>query len=230
MPQRIDKKYNIIFYVFIFFILSTINNYYLLKNDNSFLEIEEVKVEGLELSLNLEIKKKLNFLIGKNIFYLNPEILTKELNSFNYIENYKVSKLFPSILKVDLNKTKFLAKTYKQGKKYYIGSNKKLIFLPDQTQNRNLPIIFGNFSNEEFFKLRKIMLDQKFDIEKITHYFYFPSKRWDIKLIDGMLVRLPMENANNAIIKLNKIIEDNINNSNKIIDLRLPNQIIFING
>ena len=57
MPQRIDKKYNIIFYVFIFFILSTINNYYLLKNDNSFLKIEEVKVEGLELSLNLEIKK-----------------------------------------------------------------------------------------------------------------------------------------------------------------------------
>ena len=230
MHQQIDKKYNVIFYVFIFFLFSTINNHYFVKNKNSFLKIKDIQVEGLENSLNLEIRQKLNFLVGKNIFYLDVEILKEKLNSFNYLENYKVSKLFPSIVKVELKKTKLLAKTYQENKKYFIGSNKKLIFLPNQIESSNLPIVYGKFNSEEFFKLRNNMLENKFDIENITNYYYFPSKRWDIKLIDGTLVKLPMENISSAIKKLTKVINENINGFNKSIDLRVPNQIIFING
>ena len=230
MHQQIDKKYNVIFYVFIFFLFSTINNHYFVKNKNSFLKIKDIQVEGLENSLNLEIRQKLNFLVGKNIFYLDVEILKEKLNSFNYLENYKVSKLFPSIVKVELKKTKLLAKTYQENKKYFIGSNKKLIFLPNQIESSNLPTVYGKFNIEEFFKLRNNMLENKFDIENITNYYYFPSKRWDIKLIDGTLVKLPMENISSAIKKLTKVINENINGFNKSIDLRVPNQIIFING
>jgi len=230
MHQQIDKKYNVIFYVFIFFLFSTINNHYFVKKKNSLLKIKDIHVEGLENSLNLEIRQKLNFLVGKNIFYLDVEILKEKLNSFNYLENYKVSKLFPSILKVELKKTKFLAKTYQENKKYFIGSNKKLIFLPNQIESSNLPIVYGKFNSEEFFKLRNNMLSNKFDIENITNYYYFPSKRWDIKLIDGTLVKLPMENISSAIKKLTKVINEKINGFNKTIDLRVPNQIIFING
>ena len=230
MHQQIDKKYNVIFYVFIFFLFSTINNHYFVKNKNSFLKIKDIHVEGLENSLNLEIRQKLNFLVGKNIFYLDVEILKEKLNSFNYLENYKVSKLFPSILKVELKKTEFLAKTYQENKKYFIGSNKKLIFLPNQIESSNLPIVYGKFNSEEFFKLRNYMIENKFNIENITNYYYFPSKRWNIKLIDGTLVKLPMENISSAIKKLTKVINEKINGFNKTIDLRVPNQIIFING
>ena len=230
MPQQKDKKYNIIFYIFVFILLSTINNYYLAKNKDSFLKIKHIKVEGLEISLNSEIRKNLNFLVGKNIFYLDVKNLKKKLSSFNYIENYRVSKLFPSMLKVEYTKTKFLAKTYKEGKKYFIGSNKKLIFLPDQIESNDLPIVYGKFANEDFFKLRKNILKNKFNISNITHYYYFPSKRWDIKLIDGTLVKLPIENINRAINKLTKVIQENIKASNKTIDLRVSNQIIFIDG
>ena len=230
MHQQIDKKYNVIFYVFIFFLFSTINNHYFVKNKNSFLKIKDIQVEGLENSLNLEIRQKLNFLVGKNIFYLDVEILKEKLNSFNYLENYKVSKLFPSIVKVELKKTKLLAKTYQENKKYFIGSNKKLIFLPNQIESSNLPIVYGKFNSEEFFKLRNYMIENKFNIENITNYYYFPSKRWNIKLIDGTLVKLPMENISSAIKKLTKVINEKINGFNKTIDLRVPNQIIFING
>ena len=134
------------------------------------------------------------------------------------------------MLKVEYTKTKFLAKTYKEGKKYFIGSNKKLIFLPDQIESNDLPIVYGKFSIEEFFKLRKNILENKFNISSITHYYYFPSKRWDVKLIDGTLVKLPIENINRAINKLTKVIQENIKASNKTIDLRVSNQIIFIDG
>ena len=117
MPQQIDKKYNVIFYVVVFIFLSTINNYYFTKNKDSFLKIKDIQVKGLEISLNSEIRQNLNFLVGKNIFYIDVKILKKKLSSFNYIENYRVSKLFPSMLKVEYTKTKFLAKTYKEGKK-----------------------------------------------------------------------------------------------------------------
>tara|TARA_Y100000590_G_C15574514_1_gene959894 strand:+ start:33 stop:725 length:693 start_codon:yes stop_codon:yes gene_type:complete len=230
MPQKIDKKYNVVFYIIILFIVSSINNNYLIENQNSYFKIKNIQVEGLEVSQNLKIKKKLNFLVGKNIFNLDVEKLETKLNSFKYIENYKVSKLFPSILKVELKKTNFLAKTYNDGKKYYIGSNKKLIIYTNQIENNDLPTVYGKFTNEDFFKLREIIIDQKFDIKKISHYYYYPSKRWDIKLINGTLVKLPMQNLNDAITKLEKIINEKINDLNKTIDLRVPNQIIFNNG
>ena len=97
MPQKIDKKYNVVFYIIILFIVSSINNNYLIENQNSYFKIKNIQVEGLEVSQNLKIKKKLNFLVGKNIFNLDVEKLETKLNSFKYIENYKVSKLFPSI-------------------------------------------------------------------------------------------------------------------------------------
>ena len=90
--------------------------------------------------------------------------------------------------------------------------------------------MYGKFSIEEFFKLRKNMLENKFNISSITHYYYFPSKRWDVKLIDGTLVKLPIENINRAINKLTKVIQENIKASNKTIDLRVSNQIIFTDG
>ncbi len=210
MHQIKDKKYNVIFYVFLLLLLSSINNYYFFKTKNSFLKIKDIQVEGLELSLNLEVKRRLSFLIGKNIFNIDNKKLEIKLNSLNYLENYKVSKLFPSILKVNLEKTKFVAKTYQDGKKYFIGLNKKKIYLPSQIENSNLPVVYGKFTNEEFFNLRKILLDNNFGIENISNYYYFSNKRWDIELNDGTLVKLPMENTNNAINKLTKLIRKKI--------------------
>jgi len=229
MPQSIDSKLNIFFYIVIFFFLSTINNISWNNNKESYLKVKKIQVNGLNNDLNLKIKKKLEYLIGKNIFFLSQKDIEKELNSISYIENYKVSKLFPSKVKIDLNKTQLIAMTYKNNEKLYIGKNKKFINFIEEPIDNNFPLIFGNFEIKEFFDLRYYFKKYKFDIEQIQEYYYFPSKRWDIKLKNGMIIKLPIENIDNALKVLAKILSENIRGQNKIIDLRVTNQIIFSN-
>ena len=229
MLQSIDKKRSIFFYILILFFLSTTSNISLNNRASSLLEVNKIEVSGLDNDLNKIIKEKLEYIIGKNIFLLNNRDIKNKLNNIDYIHNYSVSRSFPSKVNVKLKKTKLLAITYKNNKLFYVGSNKKIIFLPQKKPDDSLPIIFGNFSNNEFFNLRRIINESEFDINKIKEYYYFPSKRWDIKLNDEILVKLPIENINNSINILNEVLKENVRKQNKVIDLRVPNQIIFSN-
>jgi len=230
MPQQIDKNFKFFLYIFIFIFLSSINNLWWIKTKDSIFKISEIEVTGLKEELNYNIKKKLNFIFGENIFFINSHKIKKELNNINYIENYKIKKYFPSKLKINIKKTKILAQAFNNNKKYYIGSNTKKIDNLEEIDNKNYPTIFGEFSVKEFIKLRNIIYDAQFDLKNITNYYYFKSKRWDIKLKNGTLIKLPRENINDAIALVKNIISKNINNQKKIIDLRMEKQIIFSNG
>ena len=229
MLQSIDKKRSIFFYILILFFLSTISNISLNHSASSLLQVNKIEVSGLDNDLNTIIEKKLEYIIGKNIFLLNNRDIENKLNDIDYIHNYTVFRSFPSKVNINLKKTKLVAITYKDNKLFYIGSNKKIIFLPQKKPGDTLPIIFGNFSNNEFFKLRHIISESEFDINKIKEYYYFPSKRWDIKLNNEILVKLPIENINDSINILNEVLKENIRKQNKVVDLRVPNQIIFSN-
>ena len=229
MLQSIDKKRSIFFYILILFFLSTTSNISLNNRVSSLLEVNKIEVSGLDSDLNTIIKKKLEYIIGKNIFLINNIDIENKLNNIDYIHNYTVSRSFPSKINIKLKKTKLLAITYRDNKLFYIGSNRKIIFLPQKKPDDSLPTIFGNFSNNEFFKLRQIINDSKFNIKKIKGYYYFPSKRWDIKLNNEITIKLPRENISSALNLLDRILKENIREHNNIIDLRVPNQIIFSN-
>ena len=230
MPQQIDKNFKFFLYIFIFIFLSSINNLWWIKTKDSIFKISEIEVTGLKEELNYNIKKKLNFIFGENIFFINSHKIKKELNNINYIENYKIKKYFPSKLKINIKKTKILAQAFNNNKKYYIGSNRRKIDNLEEIDNKNYPTIFGEFSVKEFIKLRNVIYDAQFDLNNITNYYYFKSKRWDIKLKNGTLIKLPRENIHDAIVLVKNIISKNINNQKKIIDLRMEEQIIFSNG
>ncbi len=230
MPQQTDKNYKLIFYVFIFLFLSSTNNLSWIKIKSEILKINEIEVVGLQKELNYSIKKKLLFLLGENIFFVNSDKIKDELNKIRYIENYKIKKIFPSKLNIKIKKTIILAQAYENNKKYYIGSNKRKISFLKEIEDKKYPTIYGKFTIEEFIKLRDTMNEVKFDLYSITDYYYFQSNRWDIKLKNGTLIKLPKKNIGSAITLAKKIISKKLNEQKKIIDLRVEKQIILSNG
>ena len=108
MHQRIDKT-KFIFYVLIFLFLSSINNISLIKVKENLSRVTSIEVNGLSNNLNFEVEKKLEFFINRNIYKLDREIINKELNSYNYLDNYKVFKRYPSKIIIELKQTKFMS-------------------------------------------------------------------------------------------------------------------------
>jgi len=228
MHQLIDKK-KIIFYIFIFLFLSTINNTKIINYKKKLSKLKEIEVKGLNENLNLSIQKDLEFLLNKNIYKLDYKIIEKILEKNNFIENYNVLKYYPSKIVIDLKQTKFIATTFKNNQKFIIGSNGKLIDHKIINYKKNIPNVFGNFTNKDFIDLIKILKMKNFKFDNIEDFFYYPSGRWDIKTNNNLIVKLPTKDVDKAIDKFNLIINNDKLKEYNIIDLRITNQIILSN-
>ena len=228
MHQQKDKKRYILFLFLTLIFLSSINNQKFIEKKASFLDLKSIQVTGLDISTNSEIEKNLKFLKNTNIFFINKEILDDQINKYNFIEYYNIFKLYPSTIKLKLKKTKFLARTIKDGEIFIIGSNGKFINNYNFKNMESLPMVFGQFTTEKFLYFQKNLIQSKLKYENIKEFFFFQSGRIDIKTKDNILIKFPLHNLDNAMYIASEIIS-NKKFENNIIDLRVPNQLILSN-
>tara|TARA_B100001778_G_scaffold323909_1_gene317700 strand:- start:212 stop:886 length:675 start_codon:yes stop_codon:yes gene_type:complete len=221
MHQLISKK--IVTYLFLFLLLATINNSSII--DFRLPKIDKIEISGLSGNESVEIKKKIENLKFNNIFFINRFEVKKSLFSVNTVEQLSIFKNYPSTLKVDIKKTKFLALTKKDGIDYLIGANGKLIKKIKATSE--LPFIFGDLDVQEFFKLKKNIDKSNFDFDQISNLYFYKSKRWDIETSKGYLIKLPKKNINEVLSLFVRLSREEKLQDNRIIDFRQKDQIIL---
>ena len=220
MLQQINKK--IIFYISLVIILGTFNNKNLKNFD--FPKINAIDIQGIEFNDN-EYLKITSLIKLNNLLFIQKSQIKEILNSNNLIEEYEVFKRYPSSIEIKIEKTNFLASTNISGKNYLVGSNGK--FISKKEFSENLPFIFGNFEIKKFLKLKEIISQTNLDYNNIKNFYSFPSGRWDIEMISGVMIKLPIteikETLNLSIDLLNNKEFSNI----KILDIRQKNQIVI---
>ena len=221
MRLQINKK--ILIYIFLFIFLGTFNN----KNLNKieFFKLTDIKVTGLQDDENYQLIKKLEFLRLQNLFFLEKFEIKKILNSNNLVNNYSIFKRYPSTIEININRANFLAKVQKNGKIFYLGSNGRLI-----SNKRNIgevPFIFGEFQNDDFFDLYKVINNNKFDYGEIKNLYSFNSGRWDIETHSGITIKLPKDRLKESFDLILRILNESDFDKFKILDLRLKNQVII---
>ena len=230
MPLLTDRKGKLFFYLILFILLST----QITKNQNitkhSTTTVNYIEVIGMSYENNLKVSESLNSLSFRNIFFINKSDFNNILKYNNLIESFYIKKFYPNEIKINIKQTDLLAITNQNGKKFYIGSNGKLISIDKiRNFNKKLPFVFSKSNYNEFVKLKKIIDKSKFQFEEIESFYYFPSSRWDFKTNKGMLIKLPKKNILESL-KFADLIKTNVQfKNNKIIDLRISNRIIASN-
>ena len=220
MPQLKNRK--IFLYIFLLLFIGTINN----KNlDKSLaMNISEIVVTGLEKKDSLDLVNNLKFLEVENLFFLKPNEIKKIVEDNNLVERYKIFKEYPSRLIIEIKKTDFLAQTRRDGNFFFLGSNGA--FIKTSTKQKNIPFIFGDFKNSNFFELKRIIDGSTFKFNEIKNLYFFKSGRWDIETSEGLMIRLPKDNLEDAIKLLIGFLDQGKKNINTI-DLRQKNQIVI---
>ena len=220
MPQQISKK--ITSYLFIFFMLVTINNTNL---PNDFYKIKYLNIEGLNITETNELYSDLSIFKNENIFSFDKKNISKKIYSNKFVEKFEIFKIYPSTLNIEIKKTKFLAITKKNNNDYLIGNNGKLI----NTNNKifNLPYIFGNIDIENFLNFKNIIDESKFQFNKIEKLYYFKSNRWDIKIEDGLVLKFPSDLTISKLNKIFEIIQTKNFDTNQILDFRQSNMMVI---
>ena len=219
MLQQINKK--IIFYISLVIILGTFNN----KNLKNFVlpKINMIDIEGIEFKDN-EFLKIANLIRLNNLLSIQKSQIKEILNSNNVIEEYELFKRYPSSIEIKVKKTNFLASTNINGKNYLVGSNGK--FINTKNYSKNLPFVFGNFEPEKFLEFKNVILQTDFKYNNIKNFYYFPSGRWDIEMISGVLIKLPISGIKESLNLSIELLDDIEFSNMKILDIRQKNQIV----
>ena len=224
MHQQIDKKRKLYIYLFLLIFLTTINNLSLINSGYLKLKINQIKVSGLSDENNFKILKDLDELISQNIFFVNKYYFLSILEKNNLIHSFKIKKIYPNSIEVQIRKADLLAITNFNEKKFFIGSNGKLIDY--DSSNTNLPYIFGKVKIVDFINFVKIIEQSKFNFKEISEMYFYPSGRWDIKNKHGILFKLPKKNLIKSLNIAYRIIDNEKLKNSKIIDLRISNHIV----
>ena len=221
MHQRKSKK--ILIYFLLFISLGTLSHkdFY----ENNLIRLNQIIITGLDEKNNNDLVNRLDYIRLNNLFFLEKTKIIEIINTNPLIEKYSVFINYPSTLNIKIEKTKFLAKVNKDGKSFFLGSNGKLI---ESFQIRNdLPSIYGDFNNENFFNLKKIIDESDISYEQIKNLFFFKTGRWDIETYEGLLIKLPKNRVEKSIKLLIDFLDQNKEKKLNLVDLRQYNQIVI---
>ena len=225
MHQLIDKK-KYFFYLSILLLLSTINSQSLINL--KLFKIKDIEILEDKSNINNSVKEiiKDNLIIFKdqNIFLLDKKKIEKKISDNNWISNYSIQKKYPSKLIVNLRKTEPIAKIIVDNEIFYVGSNFKLI--KSKIQFNDLPNIFGKPKINEFKKLITNLNLSSLSYRDISDIYYLKSGRWNLKIQNNVIIKLPKDNIIESLNLVKKILDNKNIISKNTIDLTVKNQII----
>jgi len=226
MLQLIDRG-KIYFYIALLLILLSIHNLNSINFLNNFFKIKKIHlISDIEKNLSEEIVASLNNFYNFNIFSINSSEIHQILDDYNFIDEYKIRKEYPSAIKIELKQTKILAYFFEDSEKILIGENKKKI-RNNEIDLDNLPFIVGKVNINEFFVLKKKLIENGFELNDFDTFYFFKSKRWDLSYKEKIIVKLPINDIDFSLTLFRGMLENSSIQGVKVIDLRIKNSIII---
>ena len=216
-------KKRIVIALVLFLLLTTINPQN--KVSISKFNLKEIIIENNFLIKDKDINNLLKPIYEKNLILLRNSEIENMLMQNNLIESFKIKKIYPDKIKIEIFEKRPIAILINKKKKFYLSEKIDLIDFNSLKTNEKFPYIFG--SKEKFKKLYNDLNEIQFPIEIINKYIFYESNRWDLETIDGKVIRLPsteyLKSLKNYLDIKEKIDFKNYN----VFDYRINNQLIL---
>ena len=148
MPQKIDKKIKIYFYLILFLLFSSQFNLNMVGNFHEKFKVSNIQIQGDVINID-----EINNLKNKNIFFIDKKVLKKILVNYSILKNFEIKKIYPNTLIIQLEKAKPIAKIFSDNKFLYLGDNGKIF--SSIVPNTHIPEIQGDLSLDSLNKLVK---------------------------------------------------------------------------
>ena len=188
-------------------------------------KIEQIKIENNSILKERDIKKNLAHLYEKNIFIIDYQNILNILKKNTFIESFEIKKIYPNKIIIKIYEKKPIAILEYKKQKFYINQKIDLIDFVDLEEYRELPIVFGN---KDYFKLLYTNLKKiDFTLNIIKKYYLYESKRWDLEVVNKIIIKLPVENYIKSLKNFMYLMNEKNFEEFKLFDYRINNQLIL---
>jgi cell division protein FtsQ len=219
------KPVKFLFFLILLTILTTYTPPYKSEHKSLFFPIENILIENNKIIKSNEIEKKINFIYGKNLLFINQENIKNNLEGIEFISSFQIKKVYPKTIKILIKEKKPIAIHIKKGKKYFFTADEDVINFQVLEAYLNLPHIFGKDAN--FYNLYKDLKKVTFSLNEVKSFHYYEIGRWDITLKKNITIKLPKNNYLESLKNFQKIKNNNEFDNYKIFDYRIKDQLIL---
>ena len=223
------KLYRIILLLAAFIFLTTYNpNEFnaFPKKKNLFFKIQNIEIINNHLIRENEIVERLAHIYEKNILFIERNDVERPLKSIDFLEKIEVKKTYPNTITIKVYETKPIAILFKKNHKYLLDSSSNLITFSENMLIDDFPSVFGEGAEQDFINFYNQLENNNFPNQKIKNFYYFQIGRWDLKLLNDLIIKFPASKIIEAIKQSVELLTRKDFENYNVIDLRIHGKIV----
>ena len=222
------KKKNIFFWFFLFIVLTTFYYDFNKTRLAETFQIKTIDILGVEnADINL-LNRRLERFKYKNFFLIKRNEIASSIIDIDFIDKVLIKKIYPDKVEVKINEHKIVG-IILENKNKHVLSIDGIIVKKYNKKFETLPKVYGKDVQNYISQFYEFLKETDFDSNEIKSLKHFDTKRWDITLKTGRLIKLP-SNKKEVKKSINKFIalsKDKKFDQFKIFDFRVKNQLII---
>ncbi len=190
--------------------------------------LNDIYIQGRVFTSRQDVLSAVDMYRGESSFKYPLKEIKGRLERMPWIVKAEVRRELPGALHIVVTERKPIALWQHQQRFYLVDENGMIIQAPMRKQFENLPVVVGQDAPQQTPKLLKLLMGYKEIMQRVTALVRINKRRWDLILNKTLTIKLPENQVEAAILRLNFLLEAKKINLNELmaIDLRLPKQLI----
>jgi cell division protein FtsQ len=190
-------------------------------------EIADADVRGHNRLRREQILEAAGITPRTSLVLLNADIARDKLKSNPWIADAVVRKYYPNKIEIEVTEREAFALWQREGK-LAIVSRDGTVLEEVKERPEKLPLVVGTGAAKAAHDFLTVL--DRFPAIKAEVYgaVYIAERRWNLRLTNGMDIRLPEQNLIVAFETLTKLARDQkiLSRDVEMIDLRIPGQVV----
>jgi cell division protein FtsQ len=192
------------------------------------LTVQSVTLEGRAETARTEIVRMLGIKRGTPMVEVDVDEARARLEALPWVRSAEVRRVWPDRIYVRIVERKPMAIWQSEGELAVIDHDGNAISGEDVTRFTNLPLVVGKGADTSAAALLAMLARQPQLRDHVKAAVRVGERRWNLRLDNGVEVRLPEEGAQAALAELVRLAreQDILSRDIKAIDLRFPDRLI----
>ncbi len=163
----------------------------------------------------------------QSILSLEPAAVKTRVESLDWVAAARVRRLWPSTLRVEVQRRQAYALWQEHGQVSVIDANGERLLAERSADHRNLPLVVGagaGPASTPILAALESLPDVRARVERLVRV---NDRRWDVRLKSGAIIALPEQDAPDALARLERLQDQYALLDRPVdrVDLRVPGRL-----
>lgn len=191
------------------------------------INLQNVRLEGVSDEASPDIRKALSLHRGDPLALMDLGEVQKAVENVGWVKSATVRRQFPNLLVITVVERPRLAVWQYQQQDKVVDDKGQVIPEAHAVNFLNLPLVVGEGANEAAADILELMNARPALMQRTYALVRVDTRRWDIHLKNGVIIKLPALNQDQALARLDSLISQRriLDQGLAEIDLLDPNSL-----